>query len=187
MACGDLESMNEMLILKDQARTIISPRITGVQINYYFGCRRKLWLFSRGIQMEHESDLVYQGKVIHETSYERARKEVEIDQIKLDFLDISDGVLHEVKKSDKWSEAHEWQVLYYLYVLKEKGITGMRGELDYPVIRRTISVELTPEKEQQLEKVLADVHRIVQLPIPPEISVKKSVCRKCSYFELCYV
>jgi len=167
--------------------TTLTDNITGTQINFYFHCKRQLWFFSHQINTEHESDLVTLGRVIHETSYERERKEIEIDQIKLDFLDIRDGVLHEVKKSDSWSEAHEWQVLYYLYVLKHKGVTGLRGELNYPVIRRTIDVELTPEKEQRLEQVLEDIRRIIDLPKAPEIAVKKSVCRKCSYFELCYV
>jgi len=160
---------------------------TGTQINYYFHCHRQLWFFSHNINCEHESDTVYLGKIIHENSYNRERKEVEIDQVKLDFLDISDGVLHEVKKSDSWIEAHEWQVLYYLYVLKRKGITWLIGELNYPVIRRTIDVELTLEKEQELEKILTDIKKIIDMPKPPEITVKKSVCRKCSYFELCYV
>ncbi|NOY58586.1 MAG: CRISPR-associated protein Cas4 [Calditrichaeota bacterium] len=164
-----------------------NSKLTGTQLNYYFHCKRQLWLFTHQIICEQESDAVFLGKVIHETSYERERKEVEIDNIKLDFLDVRDGVLHEVKKSDKWSDAHEWQVLYYLYVLKQKGVIGLRGELNYPTIRRTISVDLTPEKEQRLEKKLADIRRIIQLSIPPDISVKKSVCRKCSYFELCYV
>ncbi len=167
--------------------TNLTYNITGTQINFYFHCKRQLWFFSHQINTEHESDLVYLGKIIHETSYERERKEIEIDQIKLDFLEIHNGVLHEVKKSDSWSEAHEWQLLYYLYMLKSRGVVGIRGELNYPLIRRTIDVELTPEKEQQLEKVLVDVRRIVDLPKPPEITVKKSVCRKCSYFELCYV
>jgi len=161
--------------------------ITGTQINFYFHCKRQLWFFSHNINTEQESDLVYLGKVIHETSYDRERKEIEIDQVKLDFLDIRDGVLHEVKKSDSWSEAHEWQVLYYLYILRRKGVAGLIGELNYPVLRRTINVELTPEKELELEKILTDIQRIIDLPKPPEITVKKSVCRKCSYFELCYV
>jgi len=161
--------------------------ITGTQINFYFHCKRQLWFFSHHINTEQESDLVYLGKVIHETSYERERKEVEIDQIKLDFLDVRDGVIHEVKKSDSWSQAHEWQLLYYLYVLKQKGVTGLRGELNYPVIKRTVSVELTPEREKELLIVLADIRRIINQVKPPEIHVKKSVCRSCSYFELCYV
>ena len=161
--------------------------ITGTQINFYFHCKRQLWFFSHNINTEQESDTVYLGKIIHETSYNCENKEIEIDQVKLDFIDIRDGVLHEVKKSDSWHEAHEWQVLYYLYILKMKGVKGLRGELNYPVIRRTISVELTAEKEQELEKILTAIQGIIDLPKPPEITVKKSVCRKCSYFELCYV
>ena len=161
--------------------------LTGTQLNYYFHCRRQLWFFSHKITCEQESDTVYLGKVIHETSYERERKEVEIDQIKMDHIDLRDGVIHEVKKSDSWSAAHEWQLLYYLYVLKQKGIEGLRGELNYPTIRRTVSVELTGAREEKLEQVLADIRRIIDQPTPPEITMKKSVCRKCSYFELCYV
>lgn len=160
---------------------------TGTRINYYFHCKRQLWLFSHNIRYEQDSDTVYLGKVIHQTSYDREKKEIEIDHLKLDFLDIHNGILHEVKKSDKWSEAHEWQVLYYLYVLKQKGVNNIRGELNYPVIKRTVSVELTPEKEERLVKVLQDIENILRQPIPPDIQVSRNVCRKCSYFELCYV
>lgn len=31
---------------------------TGVQVNYYFVCKRKLWLFSHNIGMEKESEAV---------------------------------------------------------------------------------------------------------------------------------
>ena len=61
-------------------------QITGTAINYYFLCHRKLWLFANNIQMEHTSDLVYEGKLIHEFSYDqRSEKytELEIDGIKV--------------------------------------------------------------------------------------------------------
>ncbi|MDD4227554.1 MAG: Dna2/Cas4 domain-containing protein, partial [Mariniphaga sp.] len=45
--------------------------ITGTHFNYYLICHRKLWLFANGINMESNSDLVYEGKLIHETSYSR--------------------------------------------------------------------------------------------------------------------
>ncbi|MDK2979339.1 MAG: CRISPR-associated exonuclease Cas4, partial [Bacteroidales bacterium] len=32
--------------------------VRGTQINYYFVCKTKLWLFSHHIQMEQESDIV---------------------------------------------------------------------------------------------------------------------------------
>lgn len=42
--------------------------ITGTHFNYYQLCHRKLWLFANGINMEQESDLVYEGKLVHESS-----------------------------------------------------------------------------------------------------------------------
>jgi len=161
--------------------------ITGTLINYYFHCHRQVWFFRHGLNCEQESDTVYLGKVIHENSYEREHKELEIDDLKLDFFDISYGVLHEIKKSDRWRIAHEWQVLYYLYMLKQKGIDNIRGELNYPTVRKTVSVELTAEKEKELEQIIENIDKIANQPFPPQITVGISLCRNCSYFELCYI
>ena len=65
--------------------------ITGTHFNYYQLCLRKLWLFANGINMEQESDLVYEGKLVHESSYlqRTARyEEVEIDGVKVDYYDV---------------------------------------------------------------------------------------------------
>lgn len=83
--------------------------ITGTYFNYYQLCRRKLWLFANGINMEQESDLVYEGKLVHESSYpQRISKyeEVEIDGVKVDYYDTKNKVIHEIKKlSDTLAEA----------------------------------------------------------------------------------
>ena len=79
--------------------------ITGTHFNYHQVCRRKLWLFSAGITMEHTSDLVYEGKLIHETTYQQRPEryqELELDGIKIDFYDAKNRVVHEVKKSNKY-------------------------------------------------------------------------------------
>ena len=47
--------------------------VTGTHFNYYQLCHRKLWLFSNGINMEQESDLVYEGKLVHEYCYRKKR------------------------------------------------------------------------------------------------------------------
>ena len=78
--------------------------ITGTHFNYYQLCRRKLWLFANGISMEHESELVYEGKLVHESSYPQRTsryEEVEIDGIKVDYFDVKNKVIHEIKKSNK--------------------------------------------------------------------------------------
>ena len=67
-------------------------RFTGSQINYYFICKRKLWLFSHNIELEPESDLVKLGKLLHENSYQRKMKEVQVDRIKVDFLETKRSV-----------------------------------------------------------------------------------------------
>ena len=73
--------------------------------------------------MEQTSDTVLLGKLIDESSYERKDKGIDIDEtIVIDWIDDKTGVLHEVKKSDSMEEAHTWQVLYYLWYLKQKGV-----------------------------------------------------------------
>ena len=75
--------------------------ITATHINYYLVCKRKLWLFSNQIQMEHSSDLVAEGKLIGENTYnQRPEKyvEIEIDNIKIDFYDAKNKVIHELQK-----------------------------------------------------------------------------------------
>lgn len=138
------------------------------------------------IQMEHESDTVTIGRLIHEHSYAReARKEIQLDDIKLDFVDLRDGVIHEVKKSKSIEPAHRWQLLYYLYVLKKAGSDGLKGEIDYPLLRRREEVVLTEELENELLGILEKVEEIKRRPSAPD-RIRKSFCKTCSYFELCW-
>ena len=84
--------------------------IQGVKINYYFVCKRKLWLFSKGITMEHNSERVLTGKLVHENSYKRQKhKELLIDNLlKLDIVD--DTYVREVKISSKMEKAEKMQL-----------------------------------------------------------------------------
>ena len=126
------------------------------------------------------------GKLIHETSYEREKKEIEMDSIKIDFFNLKDGVLHEVKKSDSFEEAHRWQTLYYMYQLKKRGVVCTKGEIDYPKQKKCVDVYLTPDLEVELDKIVGEITEIVYCKCPPKINVKFSLCKSCSYFELCY-
>ncbi len=92
--------------------------ITGTHFNYYLVCHRKLWLFANGITMKHTSDLVFEGKTIHETTYsQRAEryKELEFGGVKIDYYDSKQKVVHEIKKSRKEHESHVWQLKYYIH------------------------------------------------------------------------
>jgi CRISPR-associated exonuclease Cas4 len=161
------------------------PTFTGTEVGYYFICPKKLWWFAHGVTMEQGSDRVALGRVVHAESYARRRKELNIDdRIVLDWRE--DGVIHEVKLTDSMEQAHEMQLLYYLYYLKRwKGVEGLRGQIDYPRLRETKTVELTPEKEQVIELALVEIRRIVGARQAPAVEWMK-ICRSCSYAELCW-
>ncbi len=161
------------------------PTFTGTEVGYYFICKKKLWWFAHGVQMEQGNDRVKMGKLVHEESYQRRKKELNIDdRIVIDWRE--DGVIHEVKLTDKMEEAHEMQLLYYLYYLKHwKGVEDLRGQIDYPKLRETKSVELTPEREAQIEQALGEMQRIVESNRAPEVAWMR-ICVSCSYVELCW-
>ena len=160
---------------------------TGTHFNYYHICHRKLWLFANGIGMEHESELVAMGKLIHETSYmQRPERyeELELKGIKIDYYDTKNRVVHEIKKSDKREEAHLWQVKYYLYVLDQNGIEAT-GVLEYPKLRTTEKVELTSADKETIVQMQSEIERIINHDsCPPKLSKPK--CKNCSYFDYCW-
>ena len=163
--------------------------MTGTHFNYYQVCHRKLWLFANGINMEHTSDLVYEGKLIHETSYpQRSERyeELEIDGIKIDFYDARNKVIHEIKKSDKIEEAHEWQLKYYIYVLERNGIVGATGILEYPTMRQTDKVILTDTDRKRIEEIEKEICSIIESDNCPSV-INSKICKQCSYYEFCYV
>ena len=162
--------------------------ITGTHFNYYQVCRRKLWLFANGIGMEHTSDLVYEGKLIHEESYpQRSEKyqEIEMDGIKVDYYDAKNKVIHEIKKSDKVEKAHEWQLKYYIYVFERNGIEGVKGILEYPVLRKKDEIVLSEVDRDKLKEMEKEITNIIENENCPPIA-KKKLCKNCSYFDFCY-
>lgn len=163
-------------------------QITGTHFNYYLICKRKLWLFANGINMEQTSDLVYEGKLLHESSYpQRSEKytEVEIDGIKIDYYDAKDKIVHEVKKSNKLETAHEWQVKYYIYILEKAGIEGVTGILEYPKLRKTHEVLLSTRDKLEIETFSKDIESIISNENCPKKELL-SICKNCSYYDFCY-
>ncbi len=147
-----------------------------------------MWLHAHGIRMEHTSDTVYEGKMLHETAYpQRAERyrEVELGGVKIDFYDPHAKVVHEIKKSDKAEEAHVAQVKYYLYVLEQHGMEGVTGILEYPKLRRTDRVTLEEEDRATIALWLVDIAKIIaQETCPPLLN--KPICKQCSYYDFCY-
>lgn len=161
-------------------------KVTGVMVYYNFVCKRKLWYFSNDLNMEFNSELVGIGKLIDENSYDREKKNILVDEsINIDFLKDW-KVIHEVKKSRKLDEAAKWQLKYYIWVLRSKGVNIEKGILDYPLLRKREDIYLTTDEEHELMDVLKEVRDIINMKLPPE-TINKPFCKKCSYYELCYI
>lgn len=164
----------------------MDKEITGVMIYYYKVCTRKLWYFYHEIQMEQTNENVAIGKVLDDETYNKEDKHINIDNvINIDFIKTK-GILHEVKKSKKIEDASILQVKYYLYYLKKRGVSGITGKIDYPLLKQTIEVTLSDDDEENMEAVLLDIKKIVEEQLPPRLN-KKGICKSCAYFDLCYI
>jgi len=161
-------------------------RTNGIKVNYCVICPRKVWLFAKGIRLEHLSERVALGRLLHEHSYaETRRREVLIDNlICVDLLEAENKVL-EVKHSMRFIEAARLQVAYYLIYLRWMGAGELTGELRFPKQRRREEVRLTPELERQVTEILQRIREIEALPQPPAVGFMP-VCRTCAYNELCW-
>lgn len=164
----------------------MEERITGVMIYYYFVCKRKLWYFCNEINMEAENEDVMLGKLLDENSYQRDEKHINIDNvINIDFIK-EHRELHEIKKSKAIEDAGVWQVKYYLYYLKQRGIENLKAKIDYPLIKKNIVVELSVEDEERLSEIINEIIRIKNLEFPPYFEEKK-ICTRCAYHDLCFI
>ena len=161
-------------------------KITGTLINYYFHCKTQCWLHANRINLEDNSEEVRIGKVLHEISEDRV-SEVAFENIKLD--KITKDYIIEVKKSDSDLESAMWQLLYYLYVLKQKGIEK-KGRLEVfeknKQNKKRFEMILDEESEEKLQAILADIEELISLSKPPEPKYE-SKCRKCAYYEYCFI
>ncbi len=160
--------------------------ITGTDVWYYFVCKRRAWLSIRKIFPDEEDENMEIGRFIHEYRYGRNKKEIGIDFIKLDSIKREDGswVVMEVKKSSKYFYSSYYQLLYYLYILEEKGIRA-KGELLFPEERRREIVELTEDNKIKLEETIRGIEKLAYEPIPL-YSKKIAACKNCAYDEYCW-
>lgn len=160
--------------------------ITGLMVYYYEVCKRKLWYFTNDIQLEENNSNVILGKLLEENTYTRDEKKINIDGvINIDFI-RSKKILHEIKKSNSIEPASILQVQYYLYYLEKKGLVRLKGILDYPLLKQTVEVNLTDSDRENLENIIIGIKEILSKESPP-ILEKKNICKKCAYFDLCFV
>lgn len=163
-------------------------RVNGTLMNYYIHCKRQCYLHGNRLNLEDNSEIVKIGKAIHEEKTVNSdNSELAIENIRLDKL--TKEYLTEVKKSDADIEASKWQLLFYLKILKEKGLLR-KGKLEFveknKSEKKIMIIELDHEKEVQIQDYLREIEVLldgVEIPAP----LNQAQCKKCAYYEYCYV
>lgn len=162
-------------------------RVNGTLINYYFHCKRQCYLHGNRLNLEDNSEIVKIGKAIHEERAQDDNTEIALENIRLDKL--TKEYLTEVKKSDADPEASRWQLLYYLKVLKDKGIIR-KGKLEFveknKTEKKTVIVELGEKEEEQLKQYISEIETLLQEEQVPD-GIQKAHCKKCAYYEYCFI
>jgi len=125
---------------------------------------------------------------MHEEKEEMINEsEIAIDSIKLDRL--TTRYLIEIKKSDANVEACKWQLLFYLKILKDKGVMR-EGKLEFfeknKQAKNIIYVKLTEENQRQLEKYIEEIENLITSDKIPEV-INSPSCKKCAYYDYCYI
>ncbi|HIE33882.1 MAG TPA: Dna2/Cas4 domain-containing protein, partial [Candidatus Altiarchaeales archaeon] len=68
---------------------------------------------------------------------------------------------------------------------KERGIDAS-GVLVFPREKKRENLYLTPEIEKKFRRIFYEMGKISRLKNPPRAE-RKRYCKKCSYYDLCWV
>lgn len=165
---------------------VIDERIYATLVWYYTICPREVWLMANHIEPDQDNENILIGRIIHESSYERETKDVEIEGMKFDLVKGKAGnlLVGEIKKSSRAAESSRLQLAFYLYRLKQMGVEA-KGVLMFPTERKRIEVILDDELIETLENIMTNITRILDSGSPPP-AVRNKYCRQCGYNELCW-
>jgi len=172
-------------IVRDMRMHFSFDDLNGTIINYFGHCKRQAWLFSHGVRMESDSDLVRKGKWVDEHTFPRnSQVDFIYQNIRTDFvLKGKDPIeVHEVKSSGKPKNEHKLQLGFYLLKLEQSGINAV-GILNYPEARETVKVLLDDIRSELLETIDNTIE-VLNEDCPNRL--ERSKCRGCGYYELCY-
>ena len=90
------------------------------------------------------------------------------------------------KKADK--EAAKWQLYYYLYVLKNKGIKR-KGKLEFvenSCGKKIEYFELSEDIEKEILNLISKIELLIKSKEIPKFKKIKG-CSKCAYYEYCKI
>ena len=135
--------------------------MNGTLINYYFHCKRQLWLSYNKINLELNSEDVLIGKELH----------------------------NELNKSKNTEIASIMQLKYYLYILNSYNIKkdGKLKIIEKDKTTRDIKIKYDKKVEQEVKDTIIEIDKIINNSTIPTINKDVKKCKKCSYYEFCWI
>lgn len=160
--------------------------VNGTLVWYYFVCKRQVWLMAHNILPNQDDENIKIGKLLHERSYQKDKKEISLGNVKIDIISKDKGyfMVGEVKKSSRYMKSAKMQLAYYLLELKRHGIDGY-GMLMFPKERKKEEINLTDDLIKELEIIEIDIVKICSREFPPNVE-KNPLCKNCGYIEFCW-
>lgn len=153
--------------------------ITGTLIKNYFHCKRQAWLYYYGINFK--SNFTKTGQILHK---EKNENEIIIDNIKIDNIDYKNKLVIEYKKSSSNLEGSKFQLLYYLYILRQKGLV-FKGKLEDLEFKDIYYYELDKENEKKLLCLFYEIKYLLSKNVPV-VKLNKRDCKNCSFYDYCW-
>lgn len=162
-------------------------KLTGTLLWYWAICPREAWLMAHEINPDEDSPYLELGRYLSKQTYPRSkRRELSLPGMKLDLVETEGGevLVAEVKKSSRFVEAAQLQLLFYLRCLEEHGVIA-HGELRFPKEHKRLSIELDAKGRTRLREAIRGLQELVreELPPPPR---RIPWCHSCAYREFCW-
>lgn len=159
-------------------------KVTGISMQYLHICKRELWFYMHGIDIDRENSEIVRGTSIDENSYKDKSETLMYDRmIAPDHTD--NGKIVEVKPSSILEKASKRQLLYYLWYLDYFHDIQKEGILAIPEEKERFEVKLTEEKKESIKEDIEKIYEIYNKNDPPELD-KKPYCDSCAYQDFCW-
>jgi len=153
----------------------------------FVNCERQAWLELHRFSSDSENSNLTIGNMIHQSTFKREKhKEIELPGAKIDMMWVKGKmtVVGEIKKSSKSIKGARIQLLYYLRLLRDRGIEA-EGEIIIPEEHKRIKVNLGDDELSEILKIENELKKLGLQPYPPRPK-KLRICRNCGHAEYCW-
>ena len=157
--------------------------------NAYNICPRQAWLMSHQVSANQNDPFLEIGRLIDETTFKREKKRTYLAEFaaEIDFVTRKNGNLFiaEIKKSSRTMTSGINQLKYYLYLLNKKGIK-CKGVIKIPKEKISTVVELQENDMVLIKNKINEIKTFLANDNAPSPQ-KLPFCKKCAYYEFCWV